>query len=228
MAPPYFTDFAAAYVRGRCLAGEGVDLPEALARAPLEALSAADREAVVARGLAAGLRLHRFKRTMGLRRVERVLGVLRSLGPASVLDVGSGRGAFLWPLMDALPWLPVTATDVLAHRARDLQAVRAGGVGRLTVLRMDAAAMPLSEGAFDVVTFLEVLEHLSDPPAALGHAVRVARRSVVLSVPSKPDDNPEHVHLFSEASLRRLLAEAGAARVNVCYVLNHMIAVASR
>ncbi len=57
-------------------------------------------------------------------------------------------------------------------------------------------------------------------------AVRVARRFVVASTPSKPDDNPEHIQLFDGARLERLFLDAGAASVSIDYVLNHIIAVA--
>ena len=80
--------------------------------------------------------------------------------------------------------------------------------------------------ARNVVTFLEVLEHVERPAVALAETFRVARRFVVLSVPSKEDDNPEHIHLFSRAALEDLLVGAGATRVTFDGVLNHLIAVA--
>lgn len=209
LARHYYLDLAAAFVRGK--------LPQA------PDLPAAD---LVRFGQDQGLRLHRFKRTGELPRVRKVLGILRGLAPTDLLDVGSGRGVFLWPLLDAFPAMRVTAVDVLPHRVADLQAVTAGGIDRLTAALMDVAQLTLPDGSVDVVTFLEVLEHLPDPAAAARQAVRVARRCVVASVPSRPDDNPEHVRLFTRDSLTALFAEAGAARVSVDAVLNHYVLVA--
>src|SRR5687768_8078680 len=83
----YFTRLAAAYVRGKL----GRDAPRV------------SHDELIAAGLAGGLRLHKFKRSTELPRVRKVLGLLRGLSPASLLDVGSGRGTFLWPLLDAFP-----------------------------------------------------------------------------------------------------------------------------
>ena len=55
----------------------------------------------------------------------------------------------------------------------------------------------------------------------------MARRAVVLSVPSRADDNPEHIHLFDRDQLERLFGRAGARSVRFEYVLNHLIAVAT-
>jgi ubiquinone/menaquinone biosynthesis C-methylase UbiE len=197
----------------------------AFVRHTLRDVQDAAPEMLVEAGLRAGLRLHRFKRTADLPRVRKVLGILRGLCPESVLDVGSGRGVSLWPLLDAFPGLPVLAVDRSAHCVARLQAVAAGGVTRLLPLVADVHRLGLADKCADVVTFLEVLEHLDKPTAALAEALRAARRFVLLSVPSKEDDNPEHLHRFTRGSLEKLLRAAGAGRVSFDGVLTHQIAV---
>jgi hypothetical protein len=107
----------------------------------------------------------------------------------------------------------------------DIDAVRRGGRPNLRSLLADATAICLADDCVDVVTALEVLEHLTRPALAASEAVRIARNFVVSSVPSKEDDNPEHIQMFSHESFVALWAEAGARGVNIQYTLNHMIAV---
>jgi ubiquinone/menaquinone biosynthesis C-methylase UbiE len=223
----YYERLAAAYVRGSLL-GTTHETDSALFRSSLESLSDGELILLIELGRQAGLRLHRFKRTMGLPRVTRVLGVLRGLQPADLLDIGSGRGAFLWPLVDAFPGLPVTAVDRLEHRVRMLKTVAAGGVTQLTAYEADAGALPFAGDQFDVVTALEVLEHIPEVEVAAREIVRVARRHIVVSVPSHPDNNPEHLHLLSEADLRRLFQIAGVRRIGFEHVHNHLIAVITK
>jgi len=223
----YYEPLAAAYIRGSLL-GTPHETDSALFRAPLASLDDNERAQLIEIGRQAGLRLHRFKRTMGLPRVIRVLGVLRGLQPADLLDIGSGRGAFLWPLLDAFPGLPVTTVDRLEHRVRMLQTVAAGGVSQLAAYEADAGALPFVNDQFDVVTALEVLEHIPDAGRALTECCRVARRFVIVSCPSRPDDNPEHIHLFDPRDLARRFAAQSFARVTTEQVLNHVILVARR
>lgn len=91
-------------------------------------------------------------------------------------------------------------------------------------------ALEFPDRAFDVVTVLEVLEHLPDAAAGAREVLRVCQRSIVASVPSKPDDNPEHLRLYTAESLTELFTTAaaglGAAVAVKCeYVPNHIVAV---
>lgn len=224
--PTYYSWLAAAFVRGNLMYTSLREQRQLLFAQPLDTLSDEQMEQLIQLGISQGLRLHRFKRTMDLARVRNVLGVLRGLQPGNLLDIGSGRGAFLWPLLAAFPDLSVTSVDVLEYRVADMQAVHDGGIAQLTALKMDVTALTFPDRSFDVVTMLEVLEHIPDTEKALAEVCRVARRALICSVPSKADDNPEHIHLFDERMLRTLLAEHGARHVNVSYILNHMLLVA--
>ncbi len=197
-----------------------------LVQRPLADLSETALEALFDLGQEAGLRLHRFKRTMDLPRVRRVLGMLQGLHPQTLLDIGTGRGVFLWPLLDAFPALPITTLDVLDYRVSDLQAVARGGIEHLRAFQLDVRDMAFEDEAFDGVTMLETLEHISEPQRALDAVCRVAKRFVIVSVPSKEDDNPEHIHLFTPARLQTLFHNAGMPRVHIDSVLNHIIVLA--
>ncbi|MBX9687662.1 MAG: class I SAM-dependent methyltransferase [Candidatus Obscuribacterales bacterium] len=214
---------AAAFVRGR-LASLITD--ESLSKTALKDLSLAQIESLLALGKAHDLKLHKFKKSMGLPRVRSVLGILRGLQPTQILDLGTGRGAFLWPLLDEFPELQVTCVDENPIRVRDIQAVSDGGLDRLKAIESDICKLDLPEHSFDVVTFLESLEHISDAQAALNKAVALARRFIVLSVPSHEDDNEEHIHLFDRKLLDSMLLKAGAEPGKAQYVLNHMIVLA--
>lgn len=176
--------------------------------------------------------MHYFKRKEPMARVEMVLGFLRGIIGGglcqSLVDVGSGRGAFLFPLMDEFPSLDVTSVDILPHRVELLQCLRDGGAENLNpILSNICVPTVVPDKSADVVTMLEVLEHIPDTEAAVSNAVRIARSYVVVSVPSKPDDNPEHIHLFSTDDLSRHFTAAGARQVKFMDVNGHHIMVAT-
>lgn len=71
-----------------------------------------------------------------------------------------------------------------------------------------------------------VLVHIPDAQTALTEAVRVCRRALLLSMPSRPDDNPEHIHLFDEERLRQMLADCEVNRVKCDGVSGHLTVLA--
>ena len=72
---------------------------------------------------------------------------------------------------------------------------------------------------------LEVMEHIPDTEAVVLNAIRLARNYIIVSVPSKPDDNPEHIHLFTNEDLKRLFLDNGCSKVKFMSVTNHRVMV---
>lgn len=217
----------AAYVRGHAMRTGVPALERALTETPVEALTDAECECLRSAGQTAGLKLYRFKPHDDLPRVQKVMGFLRGVWPESLLDVGSGRGVFLFPLMAAFPHLPVTSMDLLDYRVQFLQDVAAGGMAQLTAIQGSICDCALPDKAFDVVTLLEVLEHIPDVEAAIRSALRLARRYVVVTVPSKPDNNPEHIHLLTKERLTELFSRAGCTQLRFDGVPGHLFMIAS-
>lgn len=220
MESRYELRLAAAYVRG-C-----VRVPGELAGRRLEELTAEECARLVEIGAEAGLKMYRFKKKEELPRVKKALGFLKGVQPESLLDVGSGRGVFLFPFLRKFPYVPVTSVDLLEQRVALMEAMHRGGVENLTALRQDVCSWDMPGRSFDVVTLLEVLEHIPDVQRAIDAAVRLARRYVVVTVPSKEDDNPEHIHLLTKERLTELFGNAGCGRLQFDGVNGHLFMTA--
>ncbi len=183
---------------------------------------------IAAAGLDAGLKLYPFKTgTQTLARTRRTLGFLRSVAFDTMLDVGSGRGVFLIPFMNAFPWVRITSLDLLEKRVIFLNELADGGFRQLHAEKGDICDCPYPDHSFDVVTMLEVLEHIPQAEKAVASAVRLAKRYVVVTVPSKADNNPEHIHLLTKDILTRMFSAAGCTRLHFDGVEGHLFMVAA-
>ena len=210
------------------MSGNAVALPDELLLESLDSLTDGQLERIITLGAECGLRLHKFKRTHeSLPRVRRVLGLLQGIMPQSLLDVGSGRGAFLWPCLNSFPDLSVTVCETDPNRIRLYEAVQKGGIDHLRFHHNDIVALDLSDRSFDVVTMLEVLEHLERPLDAIQTGLRLATRHLVVSVPSKEDDNPAHIHFLTKQKLENLFKDAGCQRIRFDGVPGHLILIAT-
>lgn len=224
----YYNRLAAAYVRGHAMKTGIPQIPDELMDAPLAGLTDGQIEQIIDAGRGADLKIYRFKTTHGeMPRIKKVQGFLKSISFDTLLDVGSGRGVFLIPFLTEFPWVAVTSADILPHRVGFLNEIAAGGISNLTAIEADICSQPLPDKSVDVVTMLEVLEHIPDVEAAVNSAVRIARKHIVVSVPSKPDDNPEHIHLLTRDRLTDLFAGAGCRKLNFDGVNGHLIMIAT-
>jgi SAM-dependent methyltransferase len=94
---------------------------------------------------------------------------LIELRPASVLDVGCGRGALVSMLTNS--GTPATGVDPTAPGDNP------------QIIRASAAKLPFADCAFEWVTLRHVPHHLPDLPAALAECMRVARAGLLVAEP---------------------------------------------
>lgn len=214
--------YAAAYIRGFA-----DSLPDHLRITPIDELSYQEINELISWGKERELKLYRFKQQdEPLPRVRRTLGFLKSVHFDNLLDVGSGRGVFLFPLMESFPGVSVTSVDILPRRVELLNCLKRGGIEQLTALEANICEAPFPDKSFDVVTLLEVLEHIPEVEQAVREAVRLAKNYVVVTVPSKADNNPEHIHLLTKQRLTELFAKAGCEQLRFDGVPGHLFMVA--
>ena len=126
-----------------------------------------------------------------------------------ILDVGCGTGANLLMLSqygDA-EGVDLSEDAIAFCRERGLQQVKLGA----------GEALPYDDGTFDLVTALDVVEHMDDDLAGLREMRRVLRPGgrVLLFVPTfmflwgLQDDVSNHRRRYRLPELRRVLAQAG-------------------
>jgi SAM-dependent methyltransferase len=140
--------------------------------------------------------------------VERVCADIGKLRPR-ILDVGCGTGANLQMLskFGVAEGVDVSAAALDFCRARGLAAVRQGA----------AESLPYEDSSFDLVTGLDVVEHLDDDIVGLKEMRRVLRPGgrVVLFVPAfmflwgVQDDISHHRRRYTLPELKRRLRDAG-------------------
>jgi SAM-dependent methyltransferase len=142
-------------------------------------------------------------------RLCRALGYPRTGQTARVLDVGCGTGALLNTLSAVGTAYGVDDSEIA------LEFCRQSGLRR--VARASAQTLPIASQSMEVVTSLDVLEHLPDDLAALRemHRVMVDHGLLILMVPAfqllwtDRDDRLGHQRRYRRAELGGKLARVG-------------------
>jgi 2-polyprenyl-3-methyl-5-hydroxy-6-metoxy-1,4-benzoquinol methylase len=149
--------------------------------------------------------------------------LLDSTEPGSLLDVGCGEGVLTQRWAQQLAPRRVVGIDL------DDPLIAAEWEKRpapnLTYVAQRAEHLPFADGEFDVVTAIEVLEHVPDPAHTVAEMARCASGHVLVSVPHEPlwrglnmargaywstlGNTPGHVNHFSKAAIVALCARHG-------------------
>ncbi len=120
-----------------------------------------------------------------------------------LLDVGCGPGTITADLADLVAPGEVVAIDNAAAVLDTCRATLAErGVGNVTVMEADVYRLPFEDGSFDVVHAHQVLQHLTDPVAALVEMRRVSRGVVA----ARDSDYPSKTWYPASEGLNRWMS----------------------
>jgi 2-polyprenyl-3-methyl-5-hydroxy-6-metoxy-1,4-benzoquinol methylase len=143
--------------------------------------------------------------------------------PATVLDVGCGEGVLTEQWAQRLGDGRVVGLDLDDPKLQgEWDARRRPNLEFRTTAGDD---LPFADGEFELVTAIEVLEHVPEAPHTIAEMARVASRNLLVSVPREPlwralnvargayvrelGNTPGHVNHFSKRAFVRALAEHG-------------------
>jgi SAM-dependent methyltransferase len=155
--------------------------------------------------------------------------LLHQAAPESLLDVGCGEGVLTYRWAQRLGDAPVVGLDLEDPKLRAEWETRHRDNLRFGTMPPDH--LPCGDDEFDLVSAIEVLEHVPDPEQTVSEMARVARRHLLVSVPREPlwrglnmargaylrdlGNTPGHVNHFSKRGFAALLARHGEP-VEIC------------
>ena len=111
--------------------------------------------------------------------IDNALAALRSLAPRTILDIGSGSGNSVIPLLDRFPDAFVVATDIspqLLAILRDYLEGRSEYRGRYALVCMDACNDRYRAGVFDLAVGAAILHHVLEPERVVRACERALAR----------------------------------------------------
>ncbi len=154
---------------------------------------------------------------------------------AVIADIGVGEGYCLER------FLPDGQRAIGVEYRHDKALVAQERITDLSPVLGDAGMLPLPDASADLVTCIEVLEHLVTVEPAVAELARICRGRCVVSVPWEPwfrmgnlvrlkhlrrfGNNPEHVGFFTPKRLQRTM-ERSFAHVRVVHAFPWLIAIA--
>lgn len=151
---------------------------------------------------------------------------------AIVLDVGAGEGSFAQRFCDdgfarEVTALEVAESAVAAIKSRDISCLTGAAV-------FDGYELPYPDASFDLVTLINVLEHVENPRLLLREAARVGRH-VYVNVPLEDtlrldcsSEDIGHIVFFSRKTMLSLVRTSGLELVRSLMSVPGLRAAGSR
>jgi ubiquinone/menaquinone biosynthesis C-methylase UbiE len=147
----------------------------------------------------------------------------KKAAPGSILDVGCGEGVLTEQWADRLNGGRIVGIDLDDPKLKAEWEKRRRP--NLEYRVEDATNLSFADGEFDMASAIEVLEHVPDPERTVAEMARVAKRSVLVSVPREPlwrglnmargaylkdlGNTPGHINHWSKRSFVSMLSRHG-------------------
>ncbi len=136
-----------------------------------------------------------------------IFSLLRGLKIDSVLDAGCGTGVLLQQILEKYPAIKPSGSE---YSSQGIEFARKR-LPQAEFYLLDLERQRL-EKQFDLVTCIDVLEHINDDRAVLRNLLAMTRKYLILSVPLGPLFKAEaermgHVHGYSRGELEQKIRE---------------------
>jgi ubiquinone/menaquinone biosynthesis C-methylase UbiE len=147
----------------------------------------------------------------------------QTAAPESILDVGCGEGVLTEQWADQLGSGRIVGIDLDDPKLKAEWEKRQRA--NLEYRVEDATNLSFADDEFDMASAIEVLEHVPDPERTVSEMARVAKKSVLVSVPREPlwrglnmargaywkdlGNTPGHINHWSKRSFVSMLSRYG-------------------
>lgn len=138
-----------------------------------------------------------------------VFSMLRGIQFSSYLDAGCGAGTLLQEIQKKYPQVDVSGAE-FSKRGVDIAEQKNP---HAKIYQLDLEKEALSQ-TFDLITCVDVLEHINDDISAINNLRKMAKKYLLLVVPTGPLFEQErikvgHVHGYSREEVNGKLEKAG-------------------
>ncbi len=148
--------------------------------------------------------------------IKDVLKEIKKIRAKNILDVGCGTGYVTKRIAKINPNIIAVDTD-----KKRIELAKEYTQYKVDFRVIEPGILPFPDNSFDLVTCLEVLEHVSDYIGFIKELKRVSRKYVIITVPNEPyfrlanffrgrhlktlGNVPDHLNHFSKNSIVRIL-----------------------
>lgn len=138
-----------------------------------------------------------------------IFSLMKDIDFATMLDAGCGTGVLLQQVLEKYPHVKVSGSE---YSPQGLEFARKR-IPQGNFFTLDLSREALNQ-RFDLVTCIDVLEHIEDDRAALKNLAAMTAGHMILSVPLGPLFKAEvermgHVHGYRRRELEKKMYEAG-------------------